>query len=195
MPVNQVILPLKDRNSDVYRIIDMYRFAFPVLAAETSCVSLCPTKILLYFLRFCSTCYFTEETPMDLVRPKKESRAKKLYFVSFNLEKTRRLLFAVNRLFLKIRNNKRTRMAGVVHSKSLFQQRKITPCSHHRVFFTERLVGSFLSPFSTPNFADCGIISVRALMVSTRGDKNRIQKKQERYLGNQCVKKCSSTVR
>lgn len=132
---------------------------------------------------------------MDLVRPKKESRAKKHYFVSFNLEKTRRLLFAVNRLFLKIRNNKRTRMAGVVHSKSFFQQRKIKPCSHHRVFFTERLVGSFLSPFSTPNFTDCGIISVRALTVSTRGDKNHIQKKQERYLGNQCVKKCSSTVR
>lgn len=92
------------------------------------------------------------------------------------LKKTRRVLFAVNRLFLKMRNNERTRMAGVVHSKSLFQQREIKPCSHHRVFFTERLVGSFLSPFSTPNFADCGIIPVRALTVSTRGDKNRIQK-------------------
>lgn len=67
-------------------------------------------------------------------------------------------------------------MAGVVHSKSLFQHREIKPSSHHRVFFTERLVGSFLLPFSTPNFADYRIISVRALTVSTRGDKNRIQK-------------------
>lgn len=151
----------------------MYRFVFPVLAAETSCVSLCSTKILFYFLRFCLTCYFTGETPMDLVWPKKESRAKKLYLVSFNLEKDKTSLI---RCESSVSENEKQRMAGVVHSKSLFQQREIKPCSHHRVFFTERLVGSFLSPFSTPNFADCGIISVRALTVSTRGDKNRIQK-------------------